>query len=72
MMLQERPPFYNMVEGSLYLKPVVLHLAVPLCAALLRSGKLAFGVTLSGVKEALGLWVAQTEGAKFWLQVVTV
>lgn len=32
---------------------------------------IAIGVTLSGVKEALGLWVAQTEGAKFWLQVVT-
>ena len=28
-------------------------------------------MTLGGVKEVLGLWVAQTEGAKFWLQVVT-
>ena len=32
---------------------------------------LAIGVTLDGLKEALGLWIAQTEGAKFWLQVVT-
>jgi len=32
---------------------------------------LALGVNLSGEKELLGLWVAQTEGAKFWLQVVT-
>ncbi len=32
---------------------------------------LAIGVTLSGVKEVLGLWIAETEGAKFWLQVVT-
>ena len=32
---------------------------------------LASGVNLSGIKEVLGLWVAQTEGAKFWLQVVT-
>ena len=24
-----------------------------------------------GQKEVLGLWVAQTEGAKFWLQVLT-
>ena len=31
----------------------------------------AVGVNLSGEKELLGLWVAQTEGAKFWLQVVT-
>jgi putative transposase len=28
-------------------------------------------VNLNGDKELLGLWVAQTEGAKFWLQVVT-
>ena len=32
---------------------------------------LALGVNLNGDKELLGLWVAQTEGAKFWLQVVT-
>ena len=29
------------------------------------------GVNLEGQKEVLGLWVAQTEGAKFWLQVLT-
>ena len=32
---------------------------------------LAVGVTLQGNKEPLGLWIAKTEGAKFWLQVVT-
>jgi putative transposase len=32
---------------------------------------LAIGVTMRGYKEVLGLWIAQTEGAKFWLQVVT-
>jgi putative transposase len=32
---------------------------------------LAIGVTIEGFKEVLGLWIAQTEGAKFWLQVVT-
>ncbi len=32
---------------------------------------LAFGVNLSGRKEVLGLWAAETEGAKFWLQVIT-
>jgi putative transposase len=32
---------------------------------------LALGVNLQGEKELLGLWIAQTEGAKFWLQVVT-
>ncbi len=32
---------------------------------------LAIGVTLDGQKDVLGMWVAETEGAKFWLQVVT-
>jgi len=32
---------------------------------------LALGINLDGEKEVLGLWIAQTEGAKFWLQVVT-
>jgi len=29
------------------------------------------GVDMEGQKEVLGLWVAQQEGAKFWLQVLT-
>jgi putative transposase len=32
---------------------------------------LALGINLFGEKELLGIWMAQTEGAKFWLQVVT-
>ncbi len=32
---------------------------------------LALGVNLQGQKELLGIWIEQTEGAKFWLQVVT-
>ena len=32
---------------------------------------LAIGLNLDGMKEVLGMWMAQTEGAKFWLQVVT-
>ena len=32
---------------------------------------LAIGINMSGEKEVLGLWIAQTEGAKFWLQVIT-
>jgi putative transposase len=31
----------------------------------------AMGVNLEGHKEILGLWTAQNEGAKFWLQVLT-
>ncbi len=32
---------------------------------------LAVGINMEGHKEVLGLWIAQTEGAKFWLSVVT-
>lgn len=36
-----------------------------------KSVYLALGINLDGEKELLGLWMAQTEGAKFWLSVVT-
>jgi len=32
---------------------------------------LAIGVKTDGKKETLGLWTAENEGAKFWLQVLT-
>src|SRR5574341_6784 len=32
---------------------------------------LAIGVTWDGNKDILGIWIAETEGAKFWLHVVT-
>jgi putative transposase len=32
---------------------------------------LALGVTMVGKKEVLGMWAANTEGAKFWLHVLT-
>jgi putative transposase len=31
----------------------------------------AIGVNIEGKKEVLGLWTAQNEGAKFWLQILT-
>lgn len=31
----------------------------------------AVGVNMDGLKEILGLWISQNEGAKFWLQVLT-
>ena len=31
---------------------------------------LAIGITCSGDKEVLGLWIEQSEGAKFWLRVM--
>jgi putative transposase len=36
-----------------------------------RAVYLALGVNLEGDKELLGLWMAQEEGAKFWLGVLT-
>ena len=42
-------------EGAVRVKPVYL----------------AIGVAMTGEKEVLGLWLANNEGAKFWLQVVT-
>ena len=36
-----------------------------------RAIYLAIGVNTEGQKEVLGLWTAPTEGAKFWLSVVT-
>lgn len=32
---------------------------------------MAIGIKMSGIKEILGLWIEQTEGAKFWLQIMT-
>ena len=32
---------------------------------------LAIGITSHGAKEILGLWIEQTEGAKFWMRVMT-
>lgn len=36
-----------------------------------KSIYLALGINLEGYKELLGLWLAETEGAKFWLSVLT-
>ena len=36
-----------------------------------KSIYLALGVTMEGQKDLLGLWLAENEGAKFWLNVLT-
>lgn len=36
-----------------------------------KSLYLALGVNLEGRKELLGMWLSETEGAKFWLSVLT-
>jgi len=36
-----------------------------------KSFYLALGINLEGRKELLGMWISETEGAKFWLSVLT-
>lgn len=36
-----------------------------------KSVFLAVGVNIDGQKELLGMWIAETEGARFWLSVLT-
>lgn len=36
-----------------------------------KSLYLALGINMTGHKELLGMWLAETEGAKFWLSVLT-
>jgi transposase-like protein len=36
-----------------------------------KSVYLALGVNVEGHKELLGMWISETEGAKFWLNVLT-
>ncbi len=65
---QQRP--LEAVYPILYLDALILKI---------RDGKsvqntacyLAIGVDLSGRREVLGMWFAQTEGSKFWLGVLT-
>jgi transposase-like protein len=35
-----------------------------------RALYLALGVTLDGDRDVLGMWFQETEGAKFWMQVL--
>jgi len=36
-----------------------------------KSAYLGVGITLEGLKDVLGVWLEQTEGAKFWMKVMT-
>lgn len=48
-----------------------IHTKVREGAVRVKAVYLALGINLAGEKEVLGLWIAQNEGSKFWLQVVT-
>jgi putative transposase len=36
-----------------------------------KAAHIAIGVAVDGTKEVLGIWLETTEGAKFWLKVIT-
>ncbi len=38
--------------------------------AINKSVLLALGINIEGQKELLGMWLAENEGAKFWLNVL--
>ena len=64
---QSRP--LNALYPIVYLD--CIHVKVRDGSVRVKAVYLAIGINLSGEKEVLGVWIAQTEGAKFWLQVVT-
>ena len=40
-------------------------------AVRIKACHLAVGVDVDGIKRVLGMWIEQTEGARFWMQVMT-
>ena len=36
-----------------------------------KSAYLAIGINMEGLKEVLGIWLGETEGAKFWVTILT-
>ncbi len=54
-----------------YLDGIVVHIRGESGHVSQHTMYVAIGVNLSGKKELLGLWLAETEGAKFWLGCLT-
>lgn len=54
-----------------YLDGIVVHIRGESGQVSQHTMYVAIGVNLSGKKELLGLWLAETEGAKFWLGCLT-
>lgn len=59
------------VYPIVYLDGIVLHLRGESGKVSQHTMYIALGVNLLGKKEVLGLWLAETEGAKFWLNCLT-
>jgi putative transposase len=54
-----------------YLDGIVVHVRGANGRVLPQTMYVALGVNLQGRKELLGLWLSETEGAKFWLSCLT-
>jgi len=54
-----------------YLDGIVVHVRGESGRVSQHTMYVAIGVNLSGKKELLGLWLSETEGAKFWLSCLT-
>lgn len=71
--IEEAKAWQSRPLDSIY--PIVyldcIHVKVRDGSVRVKAVYLAIGLNMAGEKEVLGLWIAQTEGAKFWLQVVT-
>lgn len=65
---QNRP--LDAVYPILYLDGIVLKIRQDK-RVIQKTIYVALGVNMEGQKELLGLWISQSEGAKFWLQVLT-
>lgn len=64
---QNRP--LNELYPILYLDAMVLKIRSE-GRVINKSAYLAVGINLEGIKDVLGIWIEQTEGAKFWLKVM--
>jgi len=54
-----------------YFDGIVVHVRGENCRVSQHTIYVALGVNLEGQKELLGLWLSQSEGAKFWLSCLT-
>ncbi len=59
------------VYPNVYLDGIVVHVRGENGRVSQHTMYVAIGVNLQGKKELLGLWLAETEGAKFWLSCLT-
>jgi transposase-like protein len=65
---QARP--LNAIYPIVYLDCIVVKIRENM-QVINKSIYLALGVDMDGHKELLGLWISESEGAKFWLSVLT-